>query len=89
MSLADKTPARVAEMLAAMMWAPKSKNCLVEYTGASDSFVDKWVIDMHKSGIIFIDHVERLHKVGRVTHFYKMQPVVPFGLPDNMTEKRP
>lgn len=83
-----QTAALVAELIAALRWAPaKSKAQIVEATGGGCKFVENWVGEFHASGLLYVHHTERLHKVGQSTYFFAWQPQEPFGLPDNLSNE--
>lgn len=79
----------VAEMVAALKWGAKSKTQLVDFTGATEKFIENWLNEFHRSGLVYVHHTERLHVIGQSTNFYAWQPEAPFGLPDNHQRIKP
>lgn len=43
---------RFCEMLAACFWGPKTRQQLIEYTGSSETAVERWIAAAVQSGLL-------------------------------------
>lgn len=69
----------IAEVIAALMWGPKSKGDLHEITGYSEVPVNQLVKALENSGVIY-RHSERPGVTGRSAQLFAMRPL-PFHDP--------